>query len=537
MLPCRATDTNSYDMTKILVADDLGEEGMAMLRDSGDVTLKTGMKEDALRAELPGYEVLVVRSATTVTARSLELADSLAVVGRAGIGVDNIDVDACTARGIAVMNTPEANAVTTAEHAVALLMSLARNIPAADASIRAGHWSKSKFTGAELQDKQLGVVGLGRIGGIAAEKCRGLGMTVAAYDPFVTQAKAPDGVRMLDLDELLATSDFVTVHVPLLDETRHLLNRERLLNMKRGARLVHAARGGIVCERGLVEALTTGHLAGAALDVFEAEPLSEDSPLRTAPNLVLTPHLGASTDEAKRNVSRDMARQIDLVVKRGVVLNGVNVARISPADAAQVGPYMDLARNLAAVLTQTFDGPVQSVRLTVQGGIPTSAHRALTVATLAGALQPSSSGPVTPVNAERIAQERDVRAHCDASTMKRDFMSLLRVEVVIDGERHSAAGTVLGHKHGRMVQLDDYVLDAIPEGPMIITFHRDEPGVVGQIGTVIGSAGCNISRMQIGQDKHTATALGILNLDGEVDDSLLDAVRAIAAVENARLVR
>lgn len=524
-------------MTKILVADDPGDEGMAMLRESGDVTLKTGMDEDALRETLPGYEVLVIRSATTVTARSLELADALAVVGRAGIGVDNIDVPACTARGIAVMNTPEANTVTTAEHAVALLMSLARKIPAADASVRAGKWEKSKFTGVELQDKQLGVVGLGRIGRIAADKCRGLGMTIAAYDPFVTQAGAPEGVRMLDLDELLATSDFVSVHVPLMDETRHLLNRDRLLSMKPGARLVHAARGGIVCEQGLVEALQSGHLAGAALDVFEDEPLAADSPLRDAPNLVLTPHLGASTQEAKRNVSRDMARQIDLVVKKGVVLNGVNVARISPADAAQIGPYMDLARNLASVLTQTFPGALQSVRLTVQGGVPASAHQALTVAALAGALQPSTEGPVTPVNAERIASERGVRSHCDASTMKRDFMSLLRVEAVIDDQRHFASGTVLGHRHGRMVQLDDYVLDAIPEGPLILTFHKDEPGVVGKLGTVVGATGCNISRMQIGQSKDQSSALGVLNLEGDVDAALLEQVQAIDAVERARLVR
>ncbi|MGC6486414.1 MAG: phosphoglycerate dehydrogenase [Planctomycetota bacterium] len=524
-------------MTKILVADDLGEEGMALLRESGDVTLRTGMDEAALRDALPGYEVLVVRSATTVTAASLERADRLAVVGRAGIGVDNIDVPACTARGIAVMNTPEANTVTTAEHAVALLMSLARKIPAADASVRAGKWEKSKFTGVELQDKQLGVVGLGRIGRIVADKCRGLGMTIAAYDPFVTQADAPDGVRMHDLDELLATSDFVTVHVPLMDETRHLLSRDRLLAMKPGARLVHAARGGIVCEAGLVEALRTGHLGGAALDVFENEPLGPDSPLRDLPNVVLTPHLGASTEEAKRNVSRDMARQIDLVVKKGVVLNGVNVARVSPADAAQLGPYMDLARNLASVLVQTFDGPLRSVRLTIQGGVPASAHQALTVATLAGALQPTTAGPVTPVNAERIAADRGVRAHCDASTMKRDFMSLLRVEVTVGDERHAASGTVLGHRHGRMVELDDYVLDAIPEGPMIFTFHRDEPGVVGKLGTVIGAAGCNISRMQIGQRRERAAALGILNLEGPADEDLLEQVRAIDAVERARLVR
>jgi len=524
-------------MTKILVADDLGEEGMAMLRESGDVTLKTGMDEATLRETLPGFEVLVIRSATSVTAPALELADALAVVGRAGIGVDNIDVSACTQRGIAVMNTPEANTVTTAEHAVALLMSLARKIPAADASLRAGKWDKSKFTGVELHGKQLGVVGLGRIGRIAAEKCRGLGMTVAAYDPFITQAHAPDGVRMLSLDELLASSDFVTVHVPLTDDTRHLLNRDRLLSMKAGAHLVHAARGGIVCEQGLVEALTEGPLAGAALDVFEAEPLPADSPLRSTPNLVLTPHLGASTKEAKRNVSRDMARQIDLVIKKGVVLNGVNVARISPADAAQIGPYMDLARNLASVLTQTFVGELQSVRLTVQGGVPESAHKALTVATLAGALQPMIDGPVTPVNAERIAEDRGVRTHCDASTMKRDFMSLLRVEAVINNERHAASGTVLGHKHGRMVELDDYVLDAIPEGPMIVTFHKDQPGVVGKLGAILGDEGCNISRMQIGQSRDKATALGILNLEGDVQDGLIHKVREIDAVDHAQLVR
>ena len=524
-------------MTKILVADDLGEDGMALLRSSGDVTLRPGMDEDTLRQTLPGYEVLVVRSATTVTERSLELADRLAVVGRAGIGVDNIDVAACTARGIAVMNTPEANTVTTAEHAVALLMSLARKIPAADASVRAGKWEKAKFTGVELQDKQLGVIGLGRIGRIVADKCRGLGMTIAAYDPHVPQSGAPDGVRMLDLEDLLASSDFVTVHVPLMDETQHLLNRERLFSMKPGARLVHAARGGIVCEQGLVEALREGHLAGAALDVFEAEPMASDNPLRDLPNVVLTPHLGASTEEAKRNVSRDMARQIELVVKKGVVLNGVNVARVAPADAAQLGPYLDLARNLASVLVQTFDGPLESVRLTVQGGVPNSAHQALTVATLAGALQPSTKGPVTPVNAERIAAERGVRTHCDASTMKRDFMSLLRVEVVHGGERHAASGTVLGHRHGRMVELDGYVLDAIPEGPMLFTFHRDEPGVVGKLGTVVGAAGCNISRMQIGQRREQAAALGILNLEGSVDDALLDEVRAIDAVDRATLVR
>lgn len=508
---------------------------MALLRDVGDVTLKTGMDEATLRETLPGYEVLVVRSATTVTRKSLELADDLALIGRAGIGVDNIEVDACTDRGIAVMNTPTAAAVTTGEHALSLLMSLARNIPAADASIRDGKWEKSKFTGVELQDKQLGVIGLGQIGRVVAGKAAGIGMTIAAYDPFVTQAKAPDGVRMMELDELLETSDFVTLHLPLIEQTKHLLDRDKLFKMKKGARLVHAARGGIVCEQGLCEALHEGHLAGAALDVFEKEPLAEDNPLRNAPNLIFTPHLGASTKEAKRNVSMDMARQIELAVKKGVVLNGVNVAKLSPTDAVQAGPYMDLARNLASFLTQTFEGPIESLRLSVQGAIPASSHRALTVAMIVGALKPSVSGALTAVNAERIAEERNVRVHFESTSMKRDFMSLLRVEALIDGTRHRASGTVMGQRHGRLVELDDYILDAIPEGPMLVTFHKDEPGVVGKLGTLLSDSGCNISRMQIGTGKED-TALGILNLSGPLPDDLRDKVRGIPSIHSAHVV-
>lgn len=514
---------------------------MALLRDVGDVTVKTGMDEATLRETLPGFETLVVRSATKVTKKSLELADELALIGRAGIGIDNIDVAACTEKGIAVMNTPEAGATTTAEHALSLLLSMARKIPAADASIRAGKWEKSKFTGVELHNKQLGVVGLGQIGRIVAQKAAGIGMTIAAYDPFVTQAKAPDGVRMLDLDELLATSDFVTVHVPLMKETHHLLDRDRLLAMKKGARLVHAARGGIVCEKGLCEALESGHLAGAALDVFEKEPLDEDSPLRSVPNLIMTPHLGASTKEAKRNVSLDMANQIGLAATKGVVLNGVNVARLSPADAVQAGPYMDLARNLASFLTQTFEGPLTSLRLSVQGGIPASAHRAMTVAMIVGGLRSTVQGTLTPVNAERIAEERNVRVHFESTAMKRDFMSLVRVEALIGDTRHIASGTVLGHSHGRMVELDSYVLDAIPEGPMLVTFHRDEPGVVGRLGTMLSDNDCNISRMQIGTTKDSDVALGVLNLQGEFGDGqlaeVLKKVNAIESIVSAHIVR
>ena len=532
---------------RILVADELDENGLQILRTAGAVTVRKGMDEAALRAALPGFHALVVRSATMVTARSLELADELALIGRAGIGVDNIDVAAATARGIVVMNTPEAGAVTTGEHALALLLALARNIPAADASVRAGRWEKSKFTGVELHGKQLGILGLGRIGRVVAERARSLGMLVAAHDPFVQQQTAPAGVRLLELDELLAQSDFVSVHVPLLDDTRHLLDRRRLFAMKRGSRLVCAARGGIVDEVALCEALQQGHLAGAALDVFEREPLPPDSPLRSAPNLVLTPHLGASTHEARHNVSVEMSKQVALCLQKGIALNGVNVPRIAPSDAAQVGPYLSLAHHLAGFLVQAFPGPLVSLRLTVQGDIPESAVRPLTVAMLVGALKPTTTGAVTPVNAERIAKDRNVRVHAEANTLKRDFMSLLRVEALLGQERHFATGTVLGHKHGRLVELDDYVLDAIPEPPLLVTFHKDRPGVVGQLGTLLGEAGINISRMQIGiasggnganggnGDAHgaDAPAIALLNLDRALSDEQLARLRQLGPIQRA----
>jgi D-3-phosphoglycerate dehydrogenase len=523
---------------RILVADDLAEDGLAILRTAGEVTFQKGMNEDALRAKLPGFHALVVRSATQVTARSLELADELALIGRAGIGVDNIDVEAATARGIVVMNTPEAGAVTTGEHAIALMLSMARMIPQADASVRAGKWEKSKFTGVEITGKQLGVLGLGRIGRVVAERARGLGMLVAAYDPFVSQANAPQGVRMLELDDLLQTSDFVSVHMPLMEETKGFLSEARIGRMKKGARLVHAARGGIVDEIALCKALTEGRLAGAALDVFTEEPLPADSPLRSAPNLILTPHLGASTHEAKHNVSIEMAKQIALCLQKGIALNGVNVPRIAPSDAAQVGPYLGLVQNLASLLVQTFPGALRSLRLTVQGAIAEAAQKPLRVAMVAGALKPTTTGAVTPVNAERIAKDRGIAVVVDASTMKRDFMNLVRVEAQVGDERHVATGTVLGHRHGRLVELDDYVLDAIPEAPMLVTFHADQPGVVGKLGTMLGDAGINISRMQIGiAEDQSSPAVALLNLDRPLDATQLAAIRSLSPIRRAELVR
>ncbi|MHC5011168.1 MAG: hydroxyacid dehydrogenase [Planctomycetota bacterium] len=320
---------------RILVADELAPEGMAILEAAGEVTAKTGMDMATLRDTLPGYHALIVRSATKVPAEALAKADDLVVIGRAGIGIDSIDVEEATKRGIVVMNTPEANMVTTAEHAVALMMSLARNIPAADASMKAGRWDKKLYLGTELRGKTLGVLGLGRIGSVVARRGLGLEMEVIAHDPFVDEGKVPYGVRIVSFAELLAESDFISVHTPLTDATRHIVNRECFARMKEGVRIVQAARGGVIDESALCDALESGRVAGAAVDVFEKEPLTEDHRLRTLPNVVLTPHLGASTAEAKLKVSVDMAEQIVKCLETGEVLNGVNEPPITPRTVAR----------------------------------------------------------------------------------------------------------------------------------------------------------------------------------------------------------
>lgn len=309
---------------RILVADELGQAGLDLLKAAGEVTVKTGMDEDTLRATLPGYHAVIIRSATTVTGRSMELAEDLRVIGRAGIGVDNIDIPAATERGIVVMNTPWTAVVTTAEHAIALLVSLARNIAAADAALKAGRWDKKLFVGTELKGKTLGVVGLGKIGGVVAQRGRGLAMNVIAHDPYVDADKAPEGVELVSFDDLLGRADFISLHLPKTDTTAGLFNQATLAKMKQGARLIHAARGGIVVESDLIEALESGHLAGAALDVYESEPLAADHPIRSMANVILTPHIGASTREAKTNVSIDMANQIIQCLETGEVENGVN---------------------------------------------------------------------------------------------------------------------------------------------------------------------------------------------------------------------
>ena len=514
--------------TKILVADELSAEGMEILGRVGEVTTSKGMDEDTLRATLPDYHVLIVRSATVVTARSLELAENLAVIGRAGIGVDNIDVGAATERGIVVMNTPEASATTTGELAVSLMMSLARNIPAADAAMQDGRWEKSKFTGAELTGKVMGVLGLGRIGRVVAERARGLHMEVVAFDPHVDESHAPPYVRLLSLEELLGEADFVSVHVPLLDGTRHLLSAEQFGQMKRGAPADprrpgrDRRRGGALrrprqrpCRRRCAGRVRAG---ATAREPPASQPAQRDPD--AAPR-------GEHRRSQAQRVAEHGEPRSPPACSRASVLNGVNVPHVAPADANRVAPFLRLAHSLASFVAQIFEGPVESLRLTLQGELPAAAAVPLRVATLAGCLQHRGEGPVTPVNAERHAEALGVRVHTEISTLKRDFVNLIRIEAVMGGERHIVTGTVLGNRHIRMIELDAFMLDAIPEGPLLVTFHRDVPGVVGKIGTALGREDINISRLQLGAvEESQSQAFAIWNLSTALTEDGIERLRA-----------
>jgi D-3-phosphoglycerate dehydrogenase len=527
---------------RILVADELGAEGLEILGQAGLVDVRTGLSPSALAAVLPPYHALVVRSATQVTAAALSGAERLVVIGRAGIGVDNIDVAAASARGIAVMNSPEAGATTTGELAIALLLALARKIPQADASVRAGKWEKSRFSGVELTGKTLGVLGLGRIGRVVASRGAGLALRVIAHDPYARAGSEPDGVTLVEYERLLAESDFLSVHVPLLDGTRHLLDAAAFARMKRGARLVHCARGGIVDEAALVAALDSGQLAGAALDVYEEEPLRAGHPLLSRSDVVLTPHIGASTEEAKRAVALAIARQVATCLKSGLVLNGVNVPHVAPADAEFLRPYLLLAERLAALLAALYPGAPRALRVLAQGEIGERAGRPLLVRALVGALAPRSRTDdglelVTQVNAERVAAARGLATSVRQSALKEDFVNLVRVEIDGPSGTHHASGTLIGKRHLRLVELDEFLLDAIPEGALLVTHHADRPGVAGRIGTLLGAEGVNIARLQIGLPRERAgTALGVFNLDLLPAAALLERLRATPGVESALCV-
>ncbi|MCS6849694.1 MAG: phosphoglycerate dehydrogenase [Gemmataceae bacterium] len=527
-------------MPRVLISDKLETAGLELLRAAGmELDERHGLKGDALRQALRAADGVIVRSGTQITAAELEDPGRLRVIVRAGTGVDNIDVAAATRKGIVVMNTPGGNTVSTAEHTITLLLALARLIPAACSSLRQGKWERNKFVGCQLAGKSIGIVGLGRIGREVARRAAGLDMKVLGYDPFLAPERAAQlGIEaMPDLETLLPRVDFLTVHTPLTEETRDLIGARQLAMLPRGARVINCARGGIVNEAALAEALRSGHLAGAAVDVFAQEPPPPDHPLLQLPNVVATPHLGASTVEAQESVAREAAQLLIDFLTRGVVQFAVNMAAVDRTELAELRLYVDLARRLGLLHAQMAQGTIRRAELHYRGEIARRSTRLVTAAFTAGLLEYRLAENVNIVNAELLARERGIEIIERTSPRKGDFSTLLQAEVTTDKKTYTAAGTLFGHQFLRLVQLGPYHLDAYIDGIMLLFSHRDVPGLIGFIGTIFGKHGVNIAQMTVGRQQPGGEAIAVLNLDSPPPEEALSEVRSHPQISSVSVVK
>jgi len=521
---------------KVLISDNLASIGEKILREAGlEVDVKTGLPPEELKAIIPDYDGLVIRSATKVREDIIEAATRLKVVGRAGIGLDNVDIPAASEKGIVVMNAPDGNATTAAEHAISMMMSLARNIPQATASMKAGKWEKKSFMGREVTGKTLGIVGIGRIGSIDANRAQGLHMKVIAYDPFMPEELVQKlGVERVELLELARRADFVSVHTPLTKDTHHLLSTDFFANMKEDAMFIDCARGGVLDEEALYEALKEGRIAGGALDVFEKEPTTlETTPLLSLNNFICTPHLGASTSEAQENVASAIAEQMADYLLKGVVRNAVNVPSVSDDVLAKIGPYINLGEMLGSFHMQIARGGVEEVNLEYSGDLSEQDTGPITVAFLKGLFTPILQDAVNFVNAPLIAKERGIRVVESRTRQASDFTNLVRITVKTNEGENMLAGTVFGKKEPRLVRLNSFRLEALPAGPMLLVYNKNVPGVIGALGSTLGGGGVNISRMTVGREEESNRNVILLNLDTPVTRELLIKVSALDKIEDA----
>jgi len=521
---------------KVLISDNLAPVGEKILRDAGlEVDIKTGLPPEELKAIISEYDGLVIRSATKVRKDIIEAATNLKVVGRAGIGLDNVDIPSASQKGIVVMNAPDGNATTAAEHSIAMMMSLARNIPQATSSMKSGKWEKKSFMGREVTGKTLGIVGIGRIGSIVASRAQGLKMKVIAYDPHMpAELVEKMGVELVALEDLAARADFVTVHTPLTKETHHILSTDFFAGMKKDAMFIDCARGGVVDEEALFKALTEGQIAGAALDVFEKEPTTlEGTPLLGLKNFICTPHLGASTSEAQENVASAIAEQVADYLLKGVVRNAVNVPSVSDDVLASVGPYITLGEMLGSLHMQIARGGVEEVNLEFTGDLAALDINPVTVAFLKGLFTPILQDAVNYVNAPLIARERGIRIVESRSEQASDFTNLLKITVKTTESENMLAGTVFGKKEPRLVRLNSFRLEALPSGPMLLVYNKDVPGVIGALGTIIGENGVNINLMTVGREVESKQNVILLNTDRMISKDLLAKVLALSHIEDA----
>lgn len=527
-------------MPRVLIADQLEPAGVELLQNAGiEVETRLGLKGQDLAVTLREFDALICRSQPKITADCLENPGKLRAIARAGVGVDNIDVSAATRRGVVVMNTPGGNSVSAAEHTIALLLAVARRVPAADATMKGGGWDRNKFVGTQVAGKTLGVVGLGRIGREVARRAKGLDMTVLVLDPFVTAARAAElGYQSAaSLDELLPQVDFLTVHVPLSDETKSLIGARELGLMRKSARILNVARGGIIDEKALADALAAGTIAGAGIDVFSVEPITPDNPLLKAPNVVLTPHLGASTVEAQENVAVEAAQLIADFLLKGQVANAVNMASVDPKELAEVRPFVDLARRLGLLHAQIAHGSITKATLTYKGELAAKKTRLLTAAFTAGLLEYRLSQGVNLVNAEVLARERGIEIAESSNPKKGDFAALMHAEVETDQGTTVAAGTLFGDQYVRLVQLGPFRMEGYLDGVLLVFTHRDVPGLIGFVGTIFGTHSVNIAQMTVGRQTPGGEAIGILNLDSPPPEQALLAVKGHPHISNVMVVK
>jgi D-3-phosphoglycerate dehydrogenase len=525
-------------MYKVLVMDGVEEKGLVALRQEPEIEVVIGAKmtEDELCAVIGEYDGMIVRSATKVTARVVENAARLKVVGRAGVGVDNIDIPAATSKGILVVNAPGGNTIAAAEQTMAMMLALSRNIPRACATLRAGKWDKKAFMGVELRDKILGVVGLGRIGSAVAKKAQGMDMNVVAYDPYITEEKAELlGIKLLSLEDVFRQADFITVHIPLTKETKHIVGEKAFSLMKEGVRVINCARGGVLDEQALYSAMKAGKVAGAALDVFEKEP-NTDSPLYEFDNFIATPHLGASTKEAQLSVAVDVSESIVAALKGDFVKNTVNIPSLSPKALKIVKPYLALAEKMGKFAAQIIRGRVNKLEVIYGGDLANQEVTPITTALIKGFLESILQDMVNFVNASLQAKNRGIQVVQKQSEEEGDYANLINVKVTSNKEEVSVAGTIFGGVDARLVSIDGYHVDAVPEGNMLYIPHIDKPRIIGPVGNLIGAQDINISGMQVGRKAIGGRAVMLLNVDAPLPEETMAEINKIDGILGVRNV-
>lgn len=522
---------------KVLIADQLSEKAIDILRASGlEADVKTGLSAQDLEAVISDYDALVVRSATKATKGIIERADKLKIIGRAGIGVDNVDVAAATEKGVIVMNTPQGNALAAAEHSIALMFAAARNVTQADKSMKEGKWEKKALMGIELFEKTLGVIGIGNIGSLVAEKALALGMKVIAYDLFVSQEfAASKGIELVDLDMLLRESDFIAIHVPLVKDTKHLINKETLAKTKKGVIIINVARGAIVNEKDLLEALDSGQVACAALDVFDEEPTPKDNPLVLSGKTVCTPHLGASTKEAQDKVAIDIANQIVDYFRNGVIKNSVNAPSVSLEVARQIKPYLQLSEYLGTIVAAITEFPMKEIVVRYLGDVSELDTKVLTQGIIKGVLVTQLEG-VNYVNAPTVAKSRGIKIVELKVADHDDYTSLISITVKGDAGENTVEGTILGKKEPRLIKVNNIYVEADLSGHTLFIYNNDKPGVIASISSILYKNQINIGGMHFGRENEGGLAISILDLDREIEDAILQEIEALPNILSVKFI-